>query len=531
MQETGNVPDNTHNDALELAESNERFRLLIEGVSDYAIYLLDRSGRIMSWNEGGERIKGYSAEEAIGQHFALFFTPEDVASGKPFRLLEIAAREGKYQEEGWRVRKDGSLFWASILLTALYDQRGNLTGYGKVTRDLTERRRAEEVLRQSEKRFHLLVDGVRDYAIFMLDPGGHIVTWNSGAQLINGYSADEITGRHFSVFYPEEDVRGGKPARELQIAMAEGRYEEEGWRLRKDGTRFWANVLITPLFEEDGHLHGFVKITRDMSERKKAAEQREQLRERELQLIQERELRAQVESAVHMRDTFLSILAHELRTPLTSLLGNAQLLLRRAQRDDTLSHRDQRTVQLIVDQAARLNRMISLQLDISRLHAGQLRLECAPLDIGALARQVVDEAQPMAGKHTVSYAGPDRPLLIDGDELRLMQVFQNLVQNAIKYSPAGGPVSVAVERRDGVARVAVSDKGIGIPRADLGELFQRFYRASNVDERAISGLGVGLYLVKQLVTLHDGTVEVESEEGRGSTFIITLPISAKGRQH
>jgi PAS domain S-box-containing protein len=394
----------------------------------------------------------------------------------------------------------------------------------KVTRDMTEQRRAQETLRQSEELFRLLIEGVRDYAIFMLDPSGHIASWNSGAQLIKGYTAAEIIGRHFSIFYPLEDIDDGKPERELRIATTEGRYEEEGWRLRKDGSRFWANVLITAVFDTHGELRGFAKITRDMTERKRAEEQREQLREQEHQLLREREVRAQMEAAVRMRDTFLTILAHELRTPLTSLLGNAQLFLRRAQREGALSERDRRSVQVIVNQAERLNEMVSLQLDISRMHTGQLHIVRAPVEMGALAQQVVEEVLPTVTRHSVTYIGPDMPLLVEGDRLRLIQVLHNLVQNAIKYSPAGGVVQVQVEGHNGAVRVAVSDEGIGIPQAELPQLFKRFYRASNVDERQIYGLGVGLYIVKELVTLHGGTVDVVSEEGRGSTFLITLPL-------
>ncbi len=514
----------SHDPADTLGESNERFRLLVEGVRDYAIFMLDPTGHIVSWNSGAQLIKGYTKDEVIGRHFSLFFMLEDRQAGKPARLLGIAEREGKYQEEGWRLRKDGSRFWANVLITPLYDAHGKLWGFGKVTRDMTERQQAQETLRQSEERFRLLVEEVRDYAIFMLDPSGHIVSWNSGAQLIKGYRAAEIIGRHFSIFYPPEDVRAGKLERELHIATTEGRYEEEGWRVRKNGSRFWANVLITAVFDAHGELRGFAKVTRDMTERKLAEEQREQLHERELQLVHEREVRAQMEAAVRMRDTFLTILSHELRTPLTSLLGNAQLLLRRAQREGTLADRDRRSVQVIVDQAARLNEMVSLQFDMSRLHTGQLHIERVPLNIAALAQQVVEEVLPTITRHSVTYVGPDTPLLIEGDRLRLIQILHNLVQNAIKYSPAGGEVQVKVERHIGKVSVAVSDEGIGIPQAELPQLFRRFYRASNVDERQISGLGVGLYIVKELVTLHGGTVEVVSEEGRGSTFIITLPL-------
>jgi PAS domain S-box-containing protein len=342
--------------------------------------------------------------------------------------------------------------------------------------------------------------------------------------MIKGYASQEIIGQHFSIFYPPEDVRDGKPERELGIAVAEGRYQEEGWRVRKDGSRFWANVLITALFDAHGQLQGFGKVTRDMTELKLAEEQRERLYERELQLLHEREARAQMEQVERMRDSFLTVLAHELRTPLTSLLGNAQVLLRRGQREGDLSERGRHNMKVIVNQASRLNDMISLQLDISRLHTGQLQIQPAPLDVGALAQQVVEEFQPATTSHVLTYTGPDVRLMVEGDELRLIQVLQNLVQNAIKYSPGGGEVQIVVEPGDTTVRVAVSDTGMGIPQSALPHLFQRFYRATNVDERQISGLGIGLYVVKELVTLHGGTVDVVSEEGHGSTFSFRLPL-------
>jgi PAS domain S-box-containing protein len=519
-----NMPDRSHDSAHDLGKRNEHFHMLVEGVSEYAIYMLDATGRIMTWNSGAQRIKGYTQSEILGQPFSLFFTPEDIEGGKPARILEIAAREGAYQEEGWRVRKDGSRFWANALITALYDEAGELRGFGKVTRDMSGWRAAQEALRLNEERFRLLIEGVKDYAIFMLDTTGYIITWNSGAQLIKGYAADEIIGQHFSIFYPPEDVHNGKPESELRIATLEGKYEEEGWRVRKDGSRFWANVLITALFDQHGELRGFGKVTRDMTERKLAEEQQEQLWAQERQLILEREERARMESAMRQRDMFLAVLAHELRTPLTSLLGNAQLLLRRGRHDHTLTERDQRHVEVIVSQSERLNEMVSLQLDISRLHTGQLLVERQPVDVAAVVRLVVEEVLPMVTMHTVTYHGPDAPVLVEGDRLRLFQVLQNLVQNAIKYSPAGGTVQLTVEARDTTAQIAVKDEGIGIPQAELPRLFQRFYRATNVDAQRIGGLGVGLYVVKELVTLHGGTVEVESEEGQGSTFIITLPL-------
>ncbi|MEV8612535.1 PAS domain S-box protein [Amycolatopsis sp. NPDC051373] len=244
--------------------------LLVRGVLDYAIFMLDPTGRVVTWNAGAERIKGYRAEDIIGQHFSVFYPPEEIAARKPERELETALAEGRLEDEGWRLRKDGTRFWANVVITALFDDERNHLGFGKVTRDMTERRAAEEALRESEERFRLLVQDVVDYGIFMLDTGGHIISWNAGAQRIKGYRAHEIIGRHFSVFYPAEDIAARKPERELETALAEGRLEDEGWRLRKDGTRFWANVVITALFDDTGTHHGFGKVTRDMTERRTA---------------------------------------------------------------------------------------------------------------------------------------------------------------------------------------------------------------------------------------------------------------------
>jgi PAS domain S-box-containing protein len=254
-----------------LRESEERFRLLVTGAQEYAIFMLDVTGRIITWNLGAQRIKGYTAEEIIGKHFSIFYPIEDIQNGKPAMELEVAARVGRYQEEGWRLHKNGSRFWANVLITALFDERGKLRGFGKVTRDITERKHAEEALQHSEERFRILVEGVHDYAIFLLDPQGYISTWNTGAQLIKGYSADEVIGEHVSIFYPPEDVLSGKPNEQLRIAAAQGRHEEqEGLRVRKDGSRFWANIVISALYDANGELRGFSKVTRDITDRKQA---------------------------------------------------------------------------------------------------------------------------------------------------------------------------------------------------------------------------------------------------------------------
>ena len=257
----------------------DQLRLLVQGTADYAIFLLDPEGHVASWNTGAERIKGYKAEEIIGQHFSRFYPRDAIDRGWPQYELEVARAEGRFEDEGWRIRKDGTRFWANVVITALRDESGQHRGFSKVTRDLTGRKQAEEALRQSEERFRLLVEGVSDYAIFLLDPEGHVASWNTGAERIKGYKAEEIIGQHFSRFYPRDAIDRGWPQYELEVARAEGRFEDEGWRIRKDGTRFWANVVITALRDESGQHRGFSKITRDMTERKQAEENARRLAE------------------------------------------------------------------------------------------------------------------------------------------------------------------------------------------------------------------------------------------------------------
>jgi len=244
--------------------------LHIDHVRDYAILMLDPNGLVTTWNAGAQRVKGYSSAEIIGRHFSVFYPPEDVAAGKPERELSLALAAGHLEDEGWRVRRDGSRFWANVVITALRDTDGTLRGYGKITRDLTERRATELRLRASEERFRLIVEAVEDYAILMLDVAGNVATWNAGARRMKGYSVEEIIGCDFSVFYLPDDVAAGRPARALAVAAAEGRLEDEGWRVRRDGTTFWANVVITALRGPDGTLMGYTKVTRDLTERREA---------------------------------------------------------------------------------------------------------------------------------------------------------------------------------------------------------------------------------------------------------------------
>ena len=304
-----------------LFESERRFRLLVEGVTDYAICMLDPSGIIANWNAGARRIKGYEAAEVVGRHFEMFYPPEDREAGKPARSLQTARENGRFEAEGWRLRKDGTKFLASVVIDAIYED-GTLIGFAKITRDITERADAQAALHASERQFRLLVSGVTDYALYMLDPNGIVTNWNIGGQRIKGYLPEEIIGQHFSRFYSEADQAAGRPARALQLARDQGRYEEEGWRVRKDGSFFWASVVIDAIRDDNGIILGFAKITRDISERREAQQNLEKI-QRQLAESQKLDALGQLTGGV----------AHDFNNLLMIITGNIHILKRLAGND------------------------------------------------------------------------------------------------------------------------------------------------------------------------------------------------------
>ena len=505
-------------------QKDELLRLLVETNQDYAVFLLDPSGIVLTWNVGAQRIKGFPSEEIIGQHFSIFYPPEQVRRGWPERELVLAREHGRFEDEGWRVRKDGSRFWANVIITPIW-QEDELRGYSKVTRDLSERRRHEEALRQSEERFRLLVESVADSGIFMLDPNGVVVTWNAGARRIQGFTADEIIGQHFSRFYPPDAIEGGWPEHELQVAAEQGRFEDEGWRLRQDGSQFWASVTITALRDDQGRLRGFAKVTRDLSERRRAEVLETDGAQREELLEAERSARIEAQRAVRIKDEFLATLSHELRTPLNAILGWAQILRRQAalnpgevQRGTAAIERNARAQVQLIDEL----------LDLSQIMAGRIRLDVQRLVLGQIVRGVIESMEPAAQAKGIRLESVLDPLpgLVSGDPARLQQVVWNLLSNAIKFTPKGGRVQVVLERVNSHLELTVSDTGIGIPPEYLAHVFERFSQKDSSASRTYGGLGLGLAIAKQLVELHGGTLRAKSAgEGRGATFIVDLPLT------
>ena len=494
----------------QLFESERRFRLLVEGAVDHAIFMLDPEGRIINWNVGAERIYGFTADEAIGRHLSMFHLPEERAAGLAAEALAIALHDEKYAAEGWRVRKDGSRFVASVTINPIYDA-GELVGYAKVTRDITERQAAASALHESERRFQMLVNNVTDYALFMLDPEGYVSSWNAGGERINGYKAEEIIGQHFSRFYTEVDRAMGRPEQVLATVRKNGRFEEEGWRVRKDGTHFWASVVIDPVRDSDGKLIGFAKVTRDITERRNAQIALERVRQ-QLAESQKMDALGQLTGGV----------AHDFNNLLMVVSGHIQTLKKIVASNPN----GIRAVQAIEHATERGATLTAQLLTFAR----RARVNPQPIDVREridAIREVLTSGLGRSISFVINVPAGVWPVVVDIGEFEICLV--NLVVNARDAMPEGGTLTITAknERLADDAEIAagdyvaicIEDSGLGIPGDILPKVFEPFFTTKPVGK----GTGLGLSQVYGFVHQAGGTVKVESVVGRGTALTLFLP--------
>jgi PAS domain S-box-containing protein len=500
-----------------LAEDDGRYRLLVDSITDYAIYMIDPDGVVASWNAGAQRFKGYQASEIIGQHFSRFYTEEDRAAGLPEHGLKTAATEGRYETEGWRVRKDGTRFWASVVVDPIRDPSGGLLGYAKITRDLTERKLAADTLHRSEEQFRLLVRGVTDYAIYMLNPSGHVASWNLGAQRIKGYLPEEIIGEHFSKFYTEGDRLAGLPQTSLETAKRDGRVEMEGWRVRKDGTRFWAHVVIDAIPDASGEVIGYAKITRDVTERQTAQKALEQAREALFQ-SQKLESLGQLTGGV----------AHDFNNLLMAILGSLELVKRRLPKDPHVDRLIANAIQGAERGASLTQRLLAF--------ARRQELNQQSVDLPALVLGMADlMARALGPSISIETKFPLGLDPVETDPGQVESALLNLAVNARDAMPEGGTITIAARTaavaKDDVAGLspgryvclAVIDTGEGMDEATLARAAEPFFTTKGVGK----GTGLGLSMIHGLALQSGGALRLSSTPGKGTTVELWLPVAAR----
>lgn len=501
-----------------VAGEDMRFRLLVDAVVDYAIYMIDPDGIITSWNAGARRFKGYEEAEILGQHFSRFYTEEDRKAGLPQRALDTALREGRFEGEGWRVRKDGTRFWSSVVIDPIRAASGELLGFAKITRDLTDRKMAEETLKQSEQQFRLLVQSVTDYAIYMLAPDGRVSNWNPGAQRIKGYLPEEVIGQHFSMFYTPEDREAHEPQRTLDVAVREGRFENKGWRLRKDGTRFLAHVVVDPIWGETGTLLGFAKITRDITETAQAQQTLEKTREA---LFQAQKMQAigQLSGGI----------AHDFNNLLTVILGNLEIVRKRVGDEPRLTRLLDNATQGALRGVSLTQRMLAF--------ARRQELKAEPVQVPALVEGIMGLLRSSLGpsvKIETHFSPEPEPVMADVNQLELAVL--NLATNARDAMPNGGHLVLRTRlevvldppqtslRPGRYVCLSVSDTGVGMDEATLASAMDPFFTTKGVGK----GTGLGLSMVHGFIEQMGGRFVLKSEKGEGTTAELWLPVAQAG---
>ena len=478
------------------------YRRLVESVSDYAIYMLDSDGYVSSWNPGAQRFKGYLADEIIGRHFSTFYPAEDRMAGRPETALKIARQRGRFEDKAWRVRKDGRRFMAHVVIDPVRDDHGIVIGYAKITRDISDSYAQEQELRESERRFRLLVSGVTDYAIYMLDLNGHISSWNAGAQRLKGYTQSEVLGRHFSVFYSDTDIADGRPARALQTALSTGRFEDTAWRIKKNGEPFWANVIIDLIHNESGEPVGFAKITRDISERR-------------ISDLRLKDLTRANEELEH----FVQIASHDLREPLRKVLAFSDLL--ECDLDGLIDDTRRGYLKSISAATQRMQGLLDSLMQLTRVNAHGESFSLCELD-DVLAEVLADMDIAIRDAAAIVEVGP-LPR-IEADPAQMRQLFQNLLENSLKYRNAAVPLRVDIRNLEShdATRVVIEvrDNGIGFEPKYAERIFGIFQRLHTRDQ--IPGSGVGLAVCRKICERHGGAITASGEPGVGATVVITL---------
>ena len=495
-------------DLREMTEQ-QRLQLLVNAIHDYAIYMLDADGRIATWNPGAERFKGYKSNEVLGKHYELFITREDRSADVPARALRIAAREGRYETEGWRLRKDGSRFWCHVVLDAIRTNEGELVGFAKITRDVTERKESERALFQSEQQFRMLVRGVKDYAIYMLDREGRVTNWNLGAERIKDYAESEIIGEHFSRFYTETDRSSGEPQRALETALREGKYEREAWRVRKDGSLFWAHVLIDPIFDDNGQHVGFAKITRDATEKKKAEMELEKAREA---LFQSQKLQALGE--------LTGGIAHDFNNLMTVIAGSADFLRRNR---DMPEAKKLNYIDGILETVERATTLTSQLLTFGRRQTVKPRVLSIAERLES-ARTLL--GRTLGSKYGIAVEPVEPGLKVEVDPAQFEAAIVNAVVNARDAMPNGGKIVLAASLEPGapgLVRISITDNGMGMPDRVKDRAFDPFFTTKEVGK----GTGLGLSQIHGFAAQAGGSAEIDSREGQGTTVSIILPASDK----
>ncbi|MDW5377196.1 PAS domain S-box protein [Halomonas sp. HP20-15] len=501
-------------DQLDAGPTEEgRYRLLVDAVTDYAIFMLDPSGRVISWNPGAQRFKGYQEAEILGQHFSVFYTESDRRAELPKHALATAETEGRFENEGWRVRQDGSHFWANVVIDPIWASSGELIGFAKVTRDLTERKQAEAALARSEHQFRLLVQSVTDYAICMLDPEGRVSNWNQGAQRIKGYAPEEIIGQHFSRFYTEEDRARGEPERGLAIARTTGRFEKEGCRQRKDGSLFIAHVVIDAIRSEDGTLLGYAKVTRDITESRETQKALARAREALFQ-SQKMESLGQLTGGI----------AHDFNNLLMVILGSLNVAAGHLQNDP-------KATRLLNNAIKGAQRGVSLtQRMLTFARSQDLRPEA--LEVPALVHGMADMLQRSLGPQIhieTRFSMKLDAVMADPNQLELALL--NLMVNARDAMPEGGNIILSANNEivtpghamalepGPYVRLAVTDTGQGMDETTKAKAMDPFFTTKDLGE----GTGLGLSMVHGMAEQLAGRLHIDSHKGQGTTVELWLP--------